>query len=515
MTDNDIDPIGVSRRRVLGGLGTIGVTSAGAGLGTTAFFSDSESFENNTLTAGELDLYVHFNYDEDQGSFAQWSTPPGTYVQGGVIGQGVSDPETGISLEEGESISVRVEDLKPGDSGTGGFCFSIVDNPAYMWMCGGLTANDQNGFTDPELDVLNPDGDATSDPDGEGQLADAIQLSASYCPRNGTPGEVIVSGSLRDVMAALRAGIPLYGDGDPTQPIANRQPFEGVETPFTDAFFGMEVPNIASTCVCFEWSVPEDVGNEIQTDSVAFDFEFYAEQERHNDGTTNPCVPGVKTTLDGDDAAARGFGASSADGRTGGGAWQSAGSEKETLYAGPDFVDFESLPSFTVGELDEVSYWTKKSGGPGDVDFYLLVYTEPTGSGDDASWYGRRLNAEPYYLTLAGDQADAPANEWNEWTTDGTTDTAPLRFVDANRTGIGLGYGDGTMPTLQDLQAGPTDWSSLRTGGEATSIDYGSLTVKTIALSTGSAWATGFDGSLDDATVRLTGGSELRIDLEP
>jgi len=62
MTDNDIDPIGVSRRRVLGGLGTIGVDSAGVGLGTTAFFSDSESFGNNALTAGKLDLYVYLDY---------------------------------------------------------------------------------------------------------------------------------------------------------------------------------------------------------------------------------------------------------------------------------------------------------------------------------------------------------------------------------------------------------------------------------------------------------------------
>jgi len=32
------------------------------------------------------------------------------------------------------------------------------------------------------------------------------------------------------------------------------------------------------------------VGNEIQTDSVAFDFEFYAVQSRHNDGSANPCI---------------------------------------------------------------------------------------------------------------------------------------------------------------------------------------------------------------------------------
>ena len=74
MSEKNDNTVGLSRRRVLGGLGAIGVASAGAGLGTTAFFSDSETFEDNALAAGELDLFVHVDYSEDQGSFAQYST---------------------------------------------------------------------------------------------------------------------------------------------------------------------------------------------------------------------------------------------------------------------------------------------------------------------------------------------------------------------------------------------------------------------------------------------------------
>ena len=48
----------ISRRKTLAALGTIGAASAGAGLGTSAWFSDRETFENNTITAGELDLKV-------------------------------------------------------------------------------------------------------------------------------------------------------------------------------------------------------------------------------------------------------------------------------------------------------------------------------------------------------------------------------------------------------------------------------------------------------------------------
>ena len=267
------DKIGLSRRKMLVGLGAVGVASAGAGLGTTAYFNDTETFENNTLTAGSLDLFVHVDYSEDQGSYAQYSTEPGTYVDGNVVGI------EGQQIE-GEPLSIQVSDLKPGDSGEGEFCFSIVDNPAYMWMCGELTANDENGMTEPEMDDDETPG---------GDLADAMEVTVSYCTPDGDGGNVIgddiVSGSLAEVMLALQAGVPLSGDGDASASLADRPAFEGVTEPFVEG-----EPNTAEQCVCFTWEVPTSVENEIQTDSVEFDFEFFAVQSRHNDGTHNPCV---------------------------------------------------------------------------------------------------------------------------------------------------------------------------------------------------------------------------------
>jgi predicted ribosomally synthesized peptide with SipW-like signal peptide len=65
MTEREFD---LTRRKVLGSIGAIGAASAGAGLGTSALFTDEESFENNTLTAGELDLKVdweeHYSYPQ-------------------------------------------------------------------------------------------------------------------------------------------------------------------------------------------------------------------------------------------------------------------------------------------------------------------------------------------------------------------------------------------------------------------------------------------------------------------
>ena len=58
MANDNPDRFHLSRRKTLAALGTIGAASAGAGLGTSAFFSDEETYENNTLTAGSLDLKV-------------------------------------------------------------------------------------------------------------------------------------------------------------------------------------------------------------------------------------------------------------------------------------------------------------------------------------------------------------------------------------------------------------------------------------------------------------------------
>jgi uncharacterized protein YegL len=42
-------------------------------------------------------------------------------------------------------------------------------------------------------------------------------------------------------------------------------------------------PGATTQCIGFEWTLPTDVGNEVQTDSVMFDLGFEVEQSRHND----------------------------------------------------------------------------------------------------------------------------------------------------------------------------------------------------------------------------------------
>jgi predicted ribosomally synthesized peptide with SipW-like signal peptide len=70
--DDDTDGLDLTRRAILGSLGAVGVTAAGAGLGTTAYFSDAESFDGNRLVAGELDLKV--DWEEH---YSDWSDDEG------------------------------------------------------------------------------------------------------------------------------------------------------------------------------------------------------------------------------------------------------------------------------------------------------------------------------------------------------------------------------------------------------------------------------------------------------
>ncbi|WP_256300408.1 vWA domain-containing protein [Haloarchaeobius salinus] len=77
-------------------------------------------------------------------------------------------------------------------------------------------------------------------------------------------GEVkILEGTMAEVFAALAEGVPL--DGDRTS--EERDPYAAVTT----------------QCIGFEWCLPAEVGNEVQTDSIMFDLVVDAEQSRHND----------------------------------------------------------------------------------------------------------------------------------------------------------------------------------------------------------------------------------------
>lgn len=189
--------------------------------------------------------------------------------------------------------------------------------------------------------------------------------------------------------------------------------------------------------------------------------------------------------------------------------WFNKSATKMELYIDPTMSPFDDiLGSFTIDDIASISYQTKKPGGARSVDFFLAIYTAPDGNDDTAGWYGYRLNAEPYF----SNNLNAPANTWNTWST--AAGSNQLTFFDTAKTG---GYGFYGQPTLQDLQAGAINWSSIPNCAPSCvnqSIDYGAETVKYISIQTGSSWSSTFEGYLDNLSIRLKDGKKVTIDFE-
>ncbi|TKX85637.1 VWA domain-containing protein [Halorubrum sp. SS5] len=201
MSQDTNDKIGLSRRKVLAGLGAVGVASAGAGLGTTAYFNDTETFEGNTLTAGELDLKLDYKSTylggpgrlddvidmgypdaEDLGEgrylLGQAPSPADMQAWEDLVMEDDFDfcsPEADQYLVNGSGIPVfTLDDVKPGDSGEVTISIHICDNPAFLYLSGELTENAENGQSEPEME------DEGEDTDGVGELADAIEVCVWY-----------------------------------------------------------------------------------------------------------------------------------------------------------------------------------------------------------------------------------------------------------------------------------------------------------------------------------------------
>jgi hypothetical protein len=182
-------------------------------------------------------------------------------------------------------------------------------------------------------------------------------------------------------------------------------------------------------------------------------------------------------------AAVSNIGHSTAQHYMGAGAWyEQYPSAKTEIYVSP-LAQFGY--SFTIDQIQSITYHTVNGGSnPNGVDFYLVIYTALETSGNDATWYNKRLNAEPY---LSNNYSPPTAWQWNTWTTDAGTNQ--LTFFDATNCGNFGFYG---APTLAQLQAGHINWSTwpdnpTRGTANTNPIDYGAKTVLYLSWQTGAA----------------------------
>ena len=143
---------GLSRRRLLAGLGGIGAIGAASGAGTSAYFTDAASFADNGIGAGEVEILI----------------------------DGTPAPDGTLAFE--------VDSIDRGESGTERFRIEVRTNRARLWL-------------------------GTDCPPAFDPLGDAIQATLSA--RIGSSETTLASGSLADIRRALVSGIRLDDlDGD-------------------------------------------------------------------------------------------------------------------------------------------------------------------------------------------------------------------------------------------------------------------------------------------------------------
>ena len=263
----DNDKIGLSRRKMLVGLGAVGVASAGAGLGTTAFFSDEESFQNNTITAGQFELAV---------------TQSTHVVDQDGIGP---DEDTFDDLVNHDGFAegfLDITDAKPGDSYK--YCWDpcVWYNPGYIQIT--LSSEETTG---------NDNG--VNHVDADGLLGDFMLAVVTLEDQNGDT-EVVFQGTLGQLVDEFAAGglVHAVGGEDPEYCHQPCELMEGADGEPADA---------VELCVYLYLPSRADVGETVTVGSVEFgpleasdspgnavqgaifegDVHFEAEQCRHNE----------------------------------------------------------------------------------------------------------------------------------------------------------------------------------------------------------------------------------------
>jgi len=170
-------------------------------------------------------------------------------------------------------------------------------------------------------------------------------------------------------------------------------------------------------------------------------------------------------------------------------------------------TDRDVVGTITVADIAEIRFkaWHPTGQSP---RYYIYVYTQPDGTDDQGSWYGRVLYG--YAGTAVG--LDAPAEQWVTFSTAGTTNRIVFRDKDIDQ----LGHDDAV--DLADVSALPWTWGgdSDDTDAPVGPIDYGSEAVQYVAISTSSGTGTSeFDALLDAVEILLDDGRSITVDLEP
>jgi hypothetical protein len=148
----------------------------------------------------------------------------------------------------GFALEYSLGELAPGDAATLTTAFAVAESVPVL-----------------EALLLKPRLEFVSD------LPDAVRTTL----RDGN--DVIFEGTLAQFLALAASGHGVPLGRSPTAGPVPREGLVAVPPACLDTSPTVHRPTL-------EWALPDDRGNEVQTDSVSFDLGFYAEQCRHNDG---------------------------------------------------------------------------------------------------------------------------------------------------------------------------------------------------------------------------------------
>jgi predicted ribosomally synthesized peptide with SipW-like signal peptide len=286
MTDDNPQLYNLSRRKLMAGLGAVGLASAGAGLGTSAYFSDAEILSGNIFTAGTLNMVVNANvvaandYWVDQGALGLSTT--------------ADDDEAVVGLQ--------VDDIKPGDWAIICFDVEIGDNPGYVQVC--TEEFSESGGANPE-----PEQAAESDLDNDADLGEFLLTTVwqEYAgPTDGSPGGTRGDLSTLDPVFNNASDILGLGYGAPdiggvVGPDTHHTTAREANAVLDAANGGYVVkddngdilvvgsddgsdPAVPDRYVFYMLvELPYAVGNAVQGDTLSFDLVFKTEQVRNNE----------------------------------------------------------------------------------------------------------------------------------------------------------------------------------------------------------------------------------------
>jgi predicted ribosomally synthesized peptide with SipW-like signal peptide len=269
MTD---DGIPLTRRKLLASVSTIGVAGAGAGLGTSAYFTDGESFTGNTLTAGKLNLRVSVDIVD--------KSPELPYPDISPKGVGADD------TADGDTVTIWVCDMKPGDWFLLEWNAEVIANPGYVQV------------TSVDDDYANNEGvnpESETDTSGAGDLGDRLLTTIWHAYNNTNSGRQYLDtldtttdnndSGLNAYETPSVGGLTTSGAHYTTANEAHAVYKTGVTLRDPNTGSPLEVgTNTDGEGAHFYqlFELPPGVGNDIQGDELVFTLRFDAEQVRNN-----------------------------------------------------------------------------------------------------------------------------------------------------------------------------------------------------------------------------------------